>query len=132
MPIENLLKDEQSKKFIAKDSYFKLQHLNTKQWLSFKGGELDAQHDRFGKVDETTSAPVLSSIPKEMDTFKMVKANFGEIWEISFLLSAFPIFLEIMDYLSPLVIFTDPLEFKFLSIEGKRKTKQEGCCRDLT
>ena len=112
MPIENLLKDEQSKKYITKDAYFKLQHVNTKQWLSFNGGDMEANKDRLGKVEEPIKTPVLSSIPKVMDTFKMVKANFGEIWEISFLLSAFPIFLEIMDYLTPLVFFYPPRFFE--------------------
>ena len=39
----------------------------------------------------------------EINTFKVRKANFDEIWETSFLLSAFPILIDIQRYLEPLV-----------------------------
>ena len=99
MPIENLLHDEQSKKFIAKDAYFRMQHVNTKQWISFREEELGNQD----KEGQKFQSPVLCSTAREIDTFRVVKANFEETWEISFLLSAFPIFLELRDYLTPLV-----------------------------
>ena len=91
--------DEQSKKFIAKDAYFRMQHVNTKQWISFREEELSNQDKEGHKFQ----APVLCSTVREIDTFRVVKANFEETWEISFLLSAFPIFLELRDYLTPLV-----------------------------
>lgn len=42
-PMKNLLREDQ-KKLIAKDSYFRIQHVSTKKWLSFHDKALDLSH----------------------------------------------------------------------------------------
>jgi len=105
VPIENLQRDDESKKFIAKESYFRLQHVNTKKWISFQEDTIGAGYEDKKTKERTSSVtPTLSSYVREVDTFKIIKADFEEIWETSFLLSAFPILIDLVDYMGPLVI----------------------------
>ena len=104
VPIENLLRDDENKRYIAKDAYFRLLHVNTKTWISFQEDSLEKPLEvdkdmKLGGSRRTT----LSSTAREMDIFKARKADFEEIWETSFLMSATPILLELADHLTPVV-----------------------------
>jgi len=104
VPIKNLIKDERERRFVAKDAYFRLQHVNTKQWISLREDLITNNNNnlQMKKEDKRSKIPTLSEKPREIDTFKVVKADFEEIWEMSFLLSSIPCFIELIEYMKPL------------------------------
>ena len=117
VPIENLLRDDENKRYIAKDAYFRLLHVNTKTWISFQEDSLEKPLEvdkdmKLGGSRRTT----LSSTAREMDIFKARKADFEEIWETNFLLSAFPILIDLIEFMGPLVIIFVYLSKSFRKI----------------
>jgi len=108
-----LLKDDENKKFVAKDAYFRLQHVNSKLWLSFQQEDMGKNTK---KKEITAQFPALTPKPREIDTFKVVKTDFEEIWETNFLLSAFPILIDLIEFMGPLVIIFVYLSKSFRKI----------------
>jgi hypothetical protein len=90
--LENMkVSDDELAKFVTKDSFFHLKNCATGKSITFpdeKAATEEKKDTQEGNEEKYIRAPVVSDVSYEMDTFLMRRAEYEEIWEISFILSS--------------------------------------------
>lgn len=83
--IENLISKFKNKINVNLDAYFRLQHIETKQFLG-----IDEEEIKMQCIYQNSSYIKIKIYPflKDINTFKIKKANFYDIWETNFLNSS--------------------------------------------
>lgn len=84
--------EPRAQQYVLKDSFAMFQHCESKSIL----------HLTIGKQGSSSSfwKPTLSKRWTEEDAFRVIKANFNEVWETNFLISCFP---KLRDFLDDLI-----------------------------
>lgn len=96
VPIENLMEKYQSKIKIHKDAFFRIQHFQSKQWVTFTQPKGMQDSQCVMGVLSSKPIPTLCKALRDENTFHFRKACYQDIWETNYLMAVVPILLKII------------------------------------